>query len=132
ERLGDSGRAGYFLVRRLLALLAFGLVHLVFIWNGDILTEYAIAGFVALPFLRLPPAALAKAAAFCFAVFLSLAIFPQPARLPDLPALQRHIEEATRVYANGAYPETLAFSVRELRLMLPLHLNVFARTVGFI
>jgi uncharacterized protein len=132
ERLGDSGRASYLLTRRLLVLLAFGLLHLVFIWNGDILTEYAVAGLVALPFLRLPPAGLAKAAALFLAVFLGLAIFPQPVKLPDPSALQQHAEEATLVYANGSYPEILAFSVRELRLMLPLHLNVFPRTIGLI
>jgi uncharacterized protein len=132
ERLGGTGRADYFLTRRLLALLAFGLLHLVFIWNGDILTEYAIAGFLALPFLRLSPERLAKAAAFCLVVFLGLAIFPQPVRLPDPSALQQHVAAATEVYANGTYPETLAFSVRELPLMLALHLNVFARTLGLI
>jgi uncharacterized protein len=132
ERLGDTGRADYFLIRRLLALLAFGLVHLVFIWNGDILTEYAIAGFVALPFLRLPPERLAKAAALFLAIFLGLAIFPQPVKLPDPATLQQHAEEAIRVYAGGTYLEILAFSIGELRLMLPLHLNVFPRTVALI
>lgn len=132
ERLGASGRAHYFLMRRLLALLAFGVLHLVFIWNGDILTEYAIAGLVALPFLRMPAASLAKAAGFFLVVFIGLAIFPQPVRLPDAAGLQAHVEEATLVYAHGSYAEILAFSVRELRLMLPLHLNVFPRTVGLI
>lgn len=129
-RLRESGRADYFLMRRLLALLAFGLVHMVFIWNGDILTEYAIAGLVVLPFLRLPPATLGKAAGLFLAVFFGLAIFPQPVKLPGILALQQHVEEATRVYANGSYGEILAFSVQELRFMLPLHLNVFPRTVG--
>jgi len=32
-------------------LLAIGLLHLLLIWNGDILTEYAVAGFIVLPFL---------------------------------------------------------------------------------
>jgi uncharacterized protein len=132
ERLGDTGRADYFLMRRLLALLAFGLLHLVFIWNGDILTEYAIAGFVALPFLRLSPTQLAKAAALFIVVFLGLAIFPHPVKLPDPSALQQHVAAATEAYANGTYVETLAFSVRELPLILPLHLNVFARTLGLI
>jgi hypothetical protein len=27
-------------------LLAFGLIHLCLIWNGDILTEYALAGLI--------------------------------------------------------------------------------------
>jgi len=132
ERLGDTGRPDYFLVRRLLALLAFGLLHLLFIWNGDILTEYAIAGLVALPFLRLSAAHLAKAAGLFIALFVGLAIFPHPVKLPGPAELQQHAEEATRIYANGSYAETLAFSWSELPLMLPLHLNVFARTVGLI
>jgi uncharacterized protein len=130
ERLTGSGRVDYFLTRRLLALLALGLFHLVFIWNGDILTEYAVAGFVVLPFLRLPPAGLGKAAAVFLLVFFALAFFPQPIRLPDSAALQRHVDEATQVYATASYAEILAFSLKESRLLLPLHLNVLPRTVA--
>src|SRR5690242_5458091 len=39
------------LLRRLAVLLAIGLVHLSLIWDGDILTEYALAGLIVLPFL---------------------------------------------------------------------------------
>ena len=54
ERLSRGGQPFYWLARRLAVLLVFGLIHLLFIWNGDILTEYALAGFIVLPFLRGP------------------------------------------------------------------------------
>ncbi|MFM2423264.1 MAG: hypothetical protein RL291_1794, partial [Pseudomonadota bacterium] len=51
DRLAVHPSRTALLVRRLLFLGAIGAVHLVLIWNGDILLEYAIAGLIALPFL---------------------------------------------------------------------------------
>ena len=62
EQLSARGRPFYWLVRRLLVLLGFGLLHLLLVWNGDILTEYALVGLLALPFLRLRTVVLALAA----------------------------------------------------------------------
>src|SRR5262249_38184424 len=50
ERLGSRQRA-ILLVRRLVILLAIGLLHMTLFWNGDILAQYAVAGLIALPFL---------------------------------------------------------------------------------
>lgn len=44
--------------RRLLVLLGFGLAHAVLLWNGDILTLYAVAGFVLILFRDRSPRAL--------------------------------------------------------------------------
>ena len=46
--------------RRMLWLLAFGLIHLYFIWFGDILTGYALVGMVAWLFRRKTPRALVR------------------------------------------------------------------------
>ena len=46
ERLPVKRRV-VLLLRRLVVLLAIGLLHMTLIWNGDILTEYALAGLLA-------------------------------------------------------------------------------------
>ena len=68
ERLAASPRRTLLLVRRLSVLLAFGLIHFCLIWNGDILTEYALAGLLVLPLLFGPRWLLAVSAAalLCF------------------------------------------------------------------
>jgi uncharacterized protein len=53
-----GGRFVRLYVRRLLALLIFGLCHVAFLWWGDILVPYAVLGFLLLLFRKLPPKAL--------------------------------------------------------------------------
>ena len=60
-RDGDA-RLGRF-KRRLAILLAIGLIHLTFIWEGDILALYAMIGFLLVPFRRLSQRSLLVTAA---------------------------------------------------------------------
>jgi uncharacterized protein len=130
EHLAHSGSRLRLLVRRLLVLLAIGLIHLLLIWNGDILTEYALAGFVALPFLSLPVRSTRFAAMALLAFYIAMPALSLPIFWPSVSWLQHHVLEANHVYAIGTYGKIVRFSWYELPCILPLHEYVFPRTLG--
>ena len=130
ERLAKSERRTLLLVRRLGVLLAFGLIHLCLIWNGDILTEYALAGFIVLPFLFGPRWLLAVAALASLGLYLAMQAFPPPGLWPGTAAMARDVVDAHRIYATGGLLDVLTFRLRELPLFASLHAYIFPRTIG--
>ena len=130
ERLARSERRTLLLVRRLVVLLAFGLIHLCLIWNGDILTEYALAGFIVLPFLFGPRWLLAAAALASLGVYLAMQAFPPPGLWPGTTAMAQIVVEAHRIYPTGGFLDVLAFRLHEIPLLAYLHAYIFPRTIG--
>jgi uncharacterized protein len=130
ERFSRTGRPFYFLTRRLIALLVLGAMHLLLIWNGDVLTEYALAGLVVLPLLGLGRSSLAAVVVGLLALYGILGSFPTLVPFPDPEALAEHIARAQATYAHGSFADVLKFSFRETKLIIPLHVSVFPRTVA--
>jgi uncharacterized protein len=130
ERLANSERRTALLIRRLAVLLAFGLIHLCLIWNGDILTEYALAGLIVLPFLFGPRWLLAVAALAFLMLYLAMQAFPPDGLFPDTTTITQHVADASRIYATGGFLDVLMFRLREIPLIVPLHAFVFPRTIG--
>ncbi len=83
ERLAGDDSRFTLMVRRLAILLAIGVVHLFLIWNGDILTEYAIVGFAAQPFLYGPRWLLAAASVLALGLYLASPLLPPIISFPD-------------------------------------------------
>ncbi len=130
ERLARVPRRPVLLLRRLLVLLGFGLVHLFLIWNGDILTEYAVAGLIVLPLLFGPAWLMVGFCAACLAVYVLQPLLPPLAPFPERAWLVRQVAEADRVYATGSFADILSFRIREIAGFLPLHAFVLPRTLG--
>ncbi|HEY3441355.1 MAG TPA: DUF418 domain-containing protein [Paludibaculum sp.] len=128
ERASARGGAALFLTRRFLVLLVIGLVHLVLIWNGDILTLYGVCGLLLIPMLRLPVMALAAAGA---ALAIGSYFGALPVHLPGADAMQAQAGAAVRVYGGGGWREVLLFRWQEtLRFILPLLILTLPRTLG--
>lgn len=130
DRLATSERRTVLLVRRLAVLLVFGIVHLCLIWNGDILTEYALAGFIVLPLLFGPRWLLVLATLVFLALYLAMQAFPPAGLFPSRTVIWQDVLDANRIYATGGFLDVLTFRLREIPLIAFLHAFVFLRTIG--
>ncbi len=130
DHLSKSPHRTALLVRRLTFLMLVGTIHLVLIWNGDILLEYALAGFAVLPFLSASARTLVMAGCLLLALYIAAPFLPPIASLPSQAWMAQHVAEATRTYGSGGFADVLKFRVRELPAILPLHVFIFPRTVA--
>ncbi len=93
--------------RRLLVLLAIGLLHAYLFWWGDILRLYALLGFLLLPLSRVRPRTLGVLG-IVFAVFLTPPLRPlMNALLPKTVPSATASAAALAAFQNGSVPEML-------------------------
>jgi len=129
-------------VRRLLALFGIGLLHAFLIWVGDILTLYALMGFVLLLFRKAKPKTLLIWSCLLLIVPLVLngagaaaldagrRYSPQVGTMIDRAIARQdsifraQAEQADSVYAGGDYAEITVQRARDMRFMAMGNLSV--------
>ncbi|WP_339308528.1 DUF418 domain-containing protein [Paenibacillus sp. FSL L8-0435] len=101
------------LARRFLLLFGIGLLHIIYLWEGDILAFYGVLGFFLLMFLNRKPITL-----LIWAVLLLMGagILGLPASNPMNPLaiesihMENYIIQSQDVYGSGSYTEIRNFS----------------------
>jgi uncharacterized protein len=130
DRLANHPRRAALLVRRLVVLLLIGAVHLFLIWNGDILVEYAVAGLFVLPLLFGPGWLVLLAATASVVLFVAMPLSPPVVEFPSQSWIRDHIAQAAIAYGDGGFLDALAFRIREIPAIFPLHVLIFPRTIA--
>jgi len=122
--------------RRLGVLLLVGILHLVFLWTGDILIFYSIFGFVLLLFIKVSNKGLIKWAAWLVSIpivlmtlawFLGFIFMQAPeaasvyeARIAEAVSnLRNLVDDATQVYSTGTFGEMVSMRLSEYQFLIP-------------
>lgn len=127
-----GGKFGFIYTRRLFILLIFGCIHAFFIWDGDILTEYALLGFVLLLFRnRKPKTILIWAIVFYLIIlipaalmsFASLAGTPETTEFDEsfIAESEKNAKQALATYARGTFMEVAQQRIHDRQYYMMLN-----------
>lgn len=120
ESTNKKGVSFYLIAfRRLLMLLAIGIIHAVFIWHGDILINYAILGFIFLLFLKFSGKGMLITGALIWLIpnlLLSLLLIVAALFAPgdEVSVYDNDLaEQSVEIYQEGTYVEILKQRVED-------------------
>jgi len=109
--------------KRLIALLVFGIIHAFFIWDGDILMDYAVLGFILLLFRHCKPKTLIIWALSLFALYslilsaigvLSMTFSNEEVFGEEfILSMEREALQAYDMYQNGTVMEVFAQRIHD-------------------
>lgn len=99
--------------RRILVLFTVGILHFVFLWYGDILHTYALAGFILLLFYRKQQRTVLRWAWFLLIIYqlmmLLILLVPADPSLENQAGKAALVMQAIQVYQDGAWSEWMQF-----------------------
>jgi uncharacterized protein len=114
-----------FFKRRLLVLLMFGLIHIFFFWYGDILTFYALLGFILFFLKGKQPRSLKRAAIITWSIivtfFMLMASFMYFAKIETTQEqqalMENEVNRIAEVYSHGTFVEILQQRINDISII---------------
>ncbi|MCM3671984.1 DUF418 domain-containing protein [Mesobacillus maritimus] len=107
ERNGHKVKRHF--VRRFMLLLIFGLLHSVYIWEGDILFSYGLMGLFMIAFLNRKKKTLLIWAIGLLVVTSVLGYGDPNQVIEDEEKAESYIEKENHIYSTGSYSEVYSF-----------------------
>lgn len=115
--------------RRLLILMGFGIIHIMFFWAGDILFAYSLIGFILLFLRKLPSKILFTLSILMYFFPIAyIALSVSYSFLPDALSATSNIKmpEVIDIYSNGTYLEILKLRLSEYFAFRNINLIYYA------
>ena len=104
-----KNKSRWSVLRRAIGLIALGLLHSIFLWEGDILFSYGCMTLFLIPFINRKPKTLFIWAGILFVLTTALTYDSMEVTKKEQKELDTYIEQANDVYANGSYLEIFDF-----------------------
>ncbi|MEE4638347.1 MAG: DUF418 domain-containing protein [Wenzhouxiangella sp.] len=148
ERAAERGQAFWRVyLRRLLILLAFGLIHMLLIWSGDILLTYALVALLMVLLFRGTPTSRLPKWAMVFVLLPTvtivalaglIALAPPEAMTEiqqqldvELASARETVAQAASVYASGSFLEATVQRFDDMWFLLSSFLFWIPPVMGF-
>ncbi len=125
----DEKRFFRFYLRRMLVLLIFGIIHILFFWAGDILVSYSLMGVILLLFRKLSSRLILFLSIFLY--FFPIIYIAFESVFPFLPSSMSSVTnlklpEVIDIYSTGSYCEIFKLRLHEYFAFRNINLIYYA------
>lgn len=106
---GNGKKVKRHLVRRFILLITLGLLHSIFVWEGDILFSYGLIGLLMIVFVKRKKKTILIWTVTLFSLTTLIGVIGANEKMEEPKNLTSYIQKEYDAYSNGDYWEALEF-----------------------